>query len=290
MPKDSRDDGILQHYESDRGKIRGLIIDDYSLNYAHWNAESSLAQWLYNQKIPALGGIDTRSLTQKIREEGVMPAKICVNDDDVPWQDPNIQNLVKEVSITEPKLYGKGDKRIALIDCGCKNSIIKHLVDRGLQVLRLPWNFPVSEEEVDGVVISSGPGDPKSVPETVREVQRLLETGMPTFGICLGHQIMALAVEAQTYKLKYGHRGQNQPVACTDNQKAFITSQNHGYAVDADSLPGDWQNWFNNLNDQTSEGLMHRSGRFFSTQFHPEASPGPTDTSFLFDRFLEVLK
>lgn len=289
MPAPEKLNDINIYYESEGGKITGLLVCDYSQEYRHWNAEISLAQWLYNQKIPAITGIDTRSLTRHLRAQGTMPGKIII-EHDPDFVDPNERNLVQEVSIKEPQLLGRGKKRVLVVDCGCKESILSGLINREVEVLRVPWNYPLRGENFDGLLISSGPGDPKMCPETVEEVTAVLEAGKPTFGICLGHQIMALAIGADTHKMKYGHRSQNQPVMNTENERAYITTQNHGFVVDGDKIPADWRNWFINLNDGSSEGLMHKSGKFFSVQFHPEAAPGPVDTTFLFDHFISLLK
>ncbi len=278
-----------RYFESQRGQVSGVIVENYSDYYSHHQAATSLAQWLYNQKIPAITGIDTRSLTQKIRESGAMPGKIVINSEDVPFYDPNRNNLVERVSIPQVQRLGNGKKRVALIDCGTKQSILKEMLSRDVELLRTPWNYPLSEERFDGLLISSGPGDPKQCPETVQQIRYAMEHDIPTFGICLGHQMMALAAGADTYKMKYGHRSQNQPVVDSATGKAYITSQNHGFAVDTDTLPKEWTALFTNLNDQTCEGLIHTSGKFFSTQFHPEASPGPVDTRYLFDRFVAML-
>ena len=289
MPSADQTNHLPQNYESDRGMISALIVDDYSEDYSHWNARLSLAQWLYNQKIPAISGIDTRALTKKIREKGVMLGKVIISDKEVEFYDPNQINLIEKVSIDEPRFYGKSKKRIMLVDCGCKTSIITDMLERDVEIIRVPWNYPLGDEKVDGLLISSGPGDPKMAENTIAQVETALRKDIPTFGICLGHQVMALAVGSDTYKLKYGHRSQNQPVINDEDQHCYITSQNHGYAVATEKLPQDWDNLFTNLNDGTCEGMIHKSGRFFSVQFHPEASPGPVDTSFLFDQFAALL-
>jgi len=278
-----------RYYESPAAKISGLIVEDYSADFSHFQAETSLAQWLYNQKVPGIAGIDTRALTRKIREQGVMSGKIVIDNAAVPFSHPNQDNLVKEVSPKTETFLGKGKKRILLLDCGAKQSIIDQLLQRDVQIIRAPWNFPIREAHVEGIVLSSGPGDPKMCKATVTQAALAFQKGIPTLGICLGHQIMALAAGGDTFKMKYGHRSQNQPVLDTITQKAYITSQNHGYAVNITTLPKCWRPLFTNLNDQTCEGLVHKSGKFFSAQFHPEASPGPMDTAFLFDRFIDVL-
>jgi carbamoyl-phosphate synthase small subunit len=285
MPDQGLDTGLPAHYESNRGQVSALVVADYSHQYHHWNADTSLAQWLYNQKIPALTGIDTRTLTKRLRARGTMLGKIVIDEQDPEFFDPQKHNLVARVSIDQPQLYGKGEKRVMVVDCGSKMNIVKQLVNRGLEVLVVPWNYPLQDEHVKGIVISNGPGDPKSCPETVREVQSVLNAGIPTFGICLGHQILSLAIGLDTFKMKYGHRSQNQPVMHLETSKCYITSQNHGYVTDTTDLPKDWKASFVNLNDETSEGLCHTSGCFSSVQFHPEAAPGPNDTSFLFDEF-----
>jgi carbamoyl-phosphate synthase small subunit len=278
--------GLPAFYEAESGQVSGLVVSDYSHQYHHWNADTSLAQWLYNQKIPAIAGIDTRALTKRLREKGTMLGKIILDDKDVPLFDPQQHNLVARASIDKPQRFGKGGKRIMVIDCGGKRSIVKELINRNVEVLMVPWNYPALDEKVDGVLISNGPGDPKTCTETIEQVQGLINNGIPTFGICLGHQILSLAIGLDTFKMKYGHRSQNQPVMHLETSKCYITSQNHGYVTDTTDLPAKWKPSFINLNDETSEGLMHASGLFSSVQFHPEAAPGPNDTAFLFDEFI----
>jgi len=289
MPKFSKKNGLLEFYESGKAQIKGLIVSEYSVNYEHWNAEVSLDKWLKNQGIPGLYGIDTRSLTKKLRERGTMLGKIVYMDDDISYYNPNEINFAPLVSIDKPIIYeGKG-KRIALIDCGCKNNIIRSLMNRGAYVMRVPWNYDLSTEKIDGVLISNGPGNPKMYKETIAIVKKIIELDVPILGICLGNQILALAAGANTYKLKFGHRSQNQPCLEVGSKRCYITSQNHGYAVETKSLQQNWIPWFFNLNDGSNEGIKHVSKQFYGVQFHPEASPGPTDTGFIFDYFMELL-
>ncbi len=290
MPQNNSDELKYPHYESQNAGITALVVADYSRSYHHWNAATSLAQWLYNNRIPAISGVDTRSLTQHLRVHGSLPGKIVIEKNDTDFYDPNSENLVAKVSSSAPQLYGKGERRIVLVDCGCKFNIIRELLQREVEVLRVPWNYPLSDEKCAGILVSNGPGDPKTVTETVTQVQKALEHDVPLFGICLGHQLLSLAIGADTHKMKFGHHSQNQPVTELQSKRAFITSQNHGFAVDGARLPAGWHVSFKNLNDDSCEGLEHKSGRFFSVQFHPEAAPGPTDTSFLFDRFLQVVR
>jgi len=265
---------LSEDFESDNIQIKALIVSEISEDYSHWKSGQSLSEWLQREKIPAISGIDTRTLTQVLREKGTMLGKIIIDDKDVTWENPNVLNLVSEVSIDKKEIHGKGHKRIALFDCGCKYSIIRNFVDRGFEVLRLPWNAKLLDENFDALFISNGPGDPKQSTATINSVKWAISQNIPTMGICLGHQIMALAAGADTYKLKYGHRSQNQPVMDMVTKQCYITSQNHGYAVDDSNLPEGWQPWFKNLNDNTNEGLVHESGLFKSVQFHPEAEPG----------------
>lgn len=277
-------------FESSRIQVQGLIVCDYSERYSHWDAQKSLADWLKESKVPALTGIDTRSLTKRLRERGTMLGHIEFPGKAVQDYDPNEVNLMPLVSPSEPIIYNKGGrKRVALIDCGAKNNIVQHLVARNLEVIRTPWNHDFAAEKLDGVMISNGPGDPKQCAATVKQIQKLLERRIPTFGICLGNQLLALSIGADTYKLKYGHRGQNQPVIDVTTNRCYVTSQNHGFAVNDKSLPEGWKVWFKNLNDDTNEGIRHETLPFRSVQFHPEAAPGPVDTEYLFDDLVSMM-
>ncbi|MFO7851684.1 MAG: glutamine-hydrolyzing carbamoyl-phosphate synthase small subunit [Bacteroidota bacterium] len=287
--KDTKDELHVFH-ESSSIHIRGLIVSDYSFDYSHWSAAESLHQWLETNDIPGIYGVDTRALTKRLREKGSMLGKIEPEGTETYFYDPNRENLVGEVSIKKPRTYGKGKYRIVLIDCGVKYNIIRNLLKRDTTVIRVPWNYDYHALEYDGLFISNGPGDPKTCAETITNISKSLQKDIPIFGICLGNQLMGLASGADTYKLKYGHRSHNQPVLQKGTERAYITSQNHGFAVDNESLGKDWEPLFININDNTNEGMKHREKPFFSTQFHPEASGGPTDTDFLFDVFIDNIR
>ncbi len=290
VPGTGEKDNMLEHYESDKIQVQAFIISDYSEQFSHWNAEKSLHDWMTEHNIPGIYGIDTRELTKILRKKGSMLGKIIADNKPVDFYDPNKENLVAQVSIKEKQVYGNGRYRILLIDCGVKNNIIRHLLQRDTTVIRVPWDYDISQEDYDGLFISNGPGDPTKCQITVDNLKSAYDKEDPMFGICLGNQLMALASGAETYKLKYGHRSHNQPVLQVQSKKAYITSQNHGYAVNNNSLNADWEPLFINLNDDTNEGFRHKSKPFFSTQFHPEASSGPTDTEFLFDEFIDMVK
>ena len=282
-------DEIGSPFESDKLQISGLVVSEVSADHNHWNATRSLPQWLVEQGVPALWGIDTRSLTKRLREKGSMLGKILMDENDVELYDPNRDNLIAQVSLNRPVVYAGGKHRIVVIDGGCKNSIIRSLLARGVTVIRVPWDYDFLAEKFDAVLVSNGPGDPMACEKMVAQVRRAMERDHPIFGVCLGHQILALAAGGNTYKLKYGHRSQNQPCKEVGTNRCYITSQNRGYAVDTETLPAGWEPWFTNANDGTNEGLRHRTRPFMSVQFHPEAAPGPVDTNFLFDEFLSMI-
>lgn len=288
VPGREIENGLLKNFESNKINLQGLIISDYSNEYSHWNAIQSLGDWLKEESIPALYGIDTRMLTRKLREKGTMPGKI-VFDEDIEFDNPNIRNLVADVSIKEPALHSKGEKKIVLVDCGVKNNIIQAFLRRNISVLQVPYDFDFLSIESDGILISNGPGDPKIVNSTIEKTRTAMKKNVPILGICLGCQILGLASGADTYKLRYGHRSHNQPVNESGTRRCYITSQNHGYAIDSNTLSEDWREWFVNDNDGTNEGIIHISKPFFGAQFHPEASPGPDDTEFIFDMFVRAI-
>ena len=290
VPKDIIEDELPKFFESAKVQISGLIIADYSNEYNHWNATKSLGDWLNENEIPAMYGVDTRALTKLIREKGALKGKLVYEDQNIDFYDPDKDNLVDQVCTREKIIYGTGKIKILLVDCGVKNNIIRHVLKRDATVIRVPWNYNFLKEEYDGILVSNGPGNPVHCVETIENLSKAMENDKPIFGICLGNQLMALASGAKTYKLKYGHRSHNQPVIMANSNKAYITSQNHGFAIDQQTLPMDWETLFINLNDETNEGLRHKSKPFFSVQFHPEASSGPTDTEFLFDDFIDLVK
>jgi len=289
-PARSEENDLYLFYESSSIHISGLIVSDYSFDYSHWNATESLDEWLKRNNVPGIFGVDTRALTKRIREKGAMLGKIEPEGTTIDFYDPNLVNLVTEVSTSEKKYYGSGRYRILLVDCGVKYNIIRNLLRRDTTIIRVPWDYDYHNEEFDGLFLTNGPGDPKMCGIAIENIRKSFDKEIPIFGICLGNQLMALASGADTYKLKYGHRSHNQPVLQVGTDKAYITSQNHGFAVDNKTLGSDWEPFFININDKTNEGMRHKSKPFFSTQFHPEASGGPTDTDYLFDDFIANIK
>jgi carbamoyl-phosphate synthase small subunit len=289
VPGEELYESISTIFESDQIHIAGLVVNYYSQEHSHWNAAKSLGDWLKEYNIPGICGVDTRLLTKKLREKGAMLGKI-VAEDDVPLHDPNQENLVAQVSPTQVQHYGRGQHKIVLVDCGTKTNILRCFLQRDVTLMRVPWDYDFTTLDYDGLFLSNGPGDPKMCGATIGHLQTALQQDKPIFGICLGSQLMGLAAGGDTFKLKYGHRSHNQPVKRTGTQRCYITSQNHGFAVDPATLPAEWSMLFENLNDGTCEGIQHQSKPFFSTQFHPEAAGGPQDTEFLFDDFLTAVE
>jgi carbamoyl-phosphate synthase small subunit len=290
VPPMIRENGLLKYYEAEKIHIAGLIISEYSFESSHWNAWNKLSNWLIENQIPAIGGVDTRAITKLLREKGSTQGVIEFPGQKIDFADPNTQNLVAQVSTREIITYGSGKHKIVLVDCGVKYNIIRKLLERDTTVIRVPWDYDYSKMEYDGLFISNGPGDPKQCNITVGNISKSMGEEKPIFGICLGNQLMCLAAGGDTYKLKYGHRSHNQPVLLKGTNRCFITSQNHGYATLTESLNDQWEELFVNINDNTNEGIKHKSKPFFSTQFHPEASSGPTDTDFLFDEFIAMIE
>lgn len=293
--------GLPLYFESDRIQTSGLIIHELCTEPYHWASTRTLDKWLLDEGIPGISGIDTRHLTKKLRTHGVMLGIIQTFEEgeepdldsllkeaqSIP--DPNATDLVREVSVKEPVNYNvDGKHTVVLIDCGVKNSIIRNLLKRGINVIRVPYDFSaeqIMDYHPDGVFLSNGPGDPKKCVKTIEAAKELIDK-VPVMGICLGAQIMALSQGGDTYKLKFGHRSQNQPALDVNTNRCYITTQNHGYAIDTECfcrIP--LEPWFVNPNDKTIEGVRHKSRPAFAVQWHPEASPGPYDTEFLFDEF-----
>jgi len=290
VPPRSEKDDVSEYYESDKIHCKAIVCQDYSAFHSHWQADRSLGDWLKEEKIPGITGIDTRALTKHLRDKGSMLGKIIIDGcGDVPFYDPNLENLVGKTSCPVVETHGDGNKTVVLVDCGTKHNIIRCLTRRGVKVMRVPWNYDFTKIPYDGLFISNGPGNPDLAQETVVNIRKAMEIGKPICGICMGNQLLAKAAGAKIYKLKYGHRSHNQPVRKVGTNTCFITSQNHGFAVDSETLPTDWEPLFINMNDGTNEGIRHKTKPFFSAQFHPEASSGPKDTEFIFDEFVKLL-
>lgn len=296
-------------WESKSIQVSGLIVSNYIDTPSHFQSKKTLAEWFKKENLPLLEIKDTRAIAQKIRYEGAMLGKIVIKDD-ITFYDPNVDNLVAKVSTNEviiSKPEGQRKKTIVLIDCGAKDNIKRCFLKRGVNVIVVPWDFdpfiPNLEKQIktldtlgtldtidtlpkiDALFISNGPGNPKMADKTIKIIKKSLENKIPTLGICLGNQLLALAAGGDTYKLKFGHRSQNQPCLLTDSSRCYITTQNHGFAIG--DVPPNFKPWFINANDNTVEGIIHEKHPFMAVQFHPEANPGPKDTEWIFDYFLE---
>lgn len=301
VPSSVKDEfGLLKYFESPNIQAAGIIVADVALQYSHWTAVESLGQWCAREGVPAISGVDTRAIVTHLREQGSSLGKIVIGeeydaDEDEAFEDPSAINLVRRVSTKAPFHIPSpaGDMHVALIDCGVKENILRSLVSRGASVTCLPWDYPIHKiaGHFDGVFISNGPGDPTHCQQTSENLRKLMETSqIPIMGICLGHQLLSMAIGAKTIKMKYGNRAHNIPALDLSTGKCHITSQNHGYAVDASTLPSDYKEYFINLNDGSNEGMIHKHRPIFSTQFHPEAKGGPLDSSYLFDAYCKEVR
>ena len=297
-------DGIPKFFESNKIQLRGLVVHELSLTASHWNLSMTLDEWLYNEKIPGISGIDTRALTKNLRTGGVMMAALVVSDteinvDEIKKQlssapNYNSEQFMDTVSTKQEVTYGSEEKSVVVIDTGTKNAILRNIRDLGYKVIKLPWNTSfekIMSYHPKGVVISNGPGDPQKCPDTIVTARKLIENNIPTLGICLGAQIIGLAGNTQTYKLKYGHRGQNKPCVNLENNQVYVTSQNHGYGITPESLnTSEFNLWFTNADDKTVEGIKHKKQNCIAVQFHPEAAPGPYDCKFVFEELKQLME
>ena len=277
-------------FESAKAQVAGLVVGEYSKKYSHAKAKESLGEWLKHWRVPALTGVDTREITKTLRTRGVMLGHLSEGKEYLGFYNPNTENLVARVSCKKKIAYGKGKRVIVVVDCGIKENILRSLSRSGITLIRVPWDYDFTNEKYNGLVISNGPGNPEACVPTIAHIKKAFESGKPILGVCLGVQLLALAAGAKTYKLPFGHRSQNQP--CLDvagSSRCYITSQNHGYAVDEKTLPKGWSVWFKNANDGSVEGIRHKRFPWRAVQFHPEASPGPTDTMWIFHDFLEEI-
>ena len=287
------ENGLPTFMESDRIYASAIIVSDYSEDYSHWNASESLSDWLQREKVPGITGIDTRQLTKVLREHGVMMGrlKFSENFEYSEFSDYGSVNWVDRVSCKDIIRYNEGaGKKVVLVDCGVKANIIRCLIRRGVEVIRVPWNYDYTAMDFDGLFLANGPGDPDMCEDAVNIIRKQMsQSRKPICGICMGNQLLAKAGGARIYKLKYGHRSHNQPVREVGTNRCYVTSQNHGYAVDAATLGREWRELFVNMNDGSNEGIRHQTNPWFSSQFHPEACSGPVDTEFMFDLFIEAL-
>jgi len=300
VPNEERDEyGILKYFEGENISVRGVVVCEYSKGFSHYRGKKSFSAWLEEKGVSGIAGIDTRALTQYLRDYGSQRGQILPEGSSPqPFQslpDPNTQNLIAQVSTSEQKTYTPKNSiaKVAVFDLGIKQNIIREFLKRKVEVVLLPWDSDITKEmdQFDGVFFSNGPGNPEIVASTIQKnVMVALQKKIPLWGICMGNQVLALSVGGKTKKMKYGNRGANQPCKELKTGRCFITSQNHGYEVDADSLPEGWMVSWKNLNDGSTEGIQHESLPAYSVQFHPESCPGPEDANILFDEFLEAIQ
>lgn len=277
-------------WESEKLQASGVVVGTTSPCTSHWDAQCSFLDWLEQQRVPLITAVDTRALTKLLRKKGVALGAICAKGKRPKhFPDPNHTHLVKQVSLPMKQVYGSGPKKVIAVDCGMKDNILRCLTKFPIEVTRVPFDYDYSDDDYDGLFLSNGPGDPTVCKETVAILKKSLDRKKPIFGICLGAQLLSLAIGGKTYKLKFGHRGHNQPCRDLDTNKCILTSQNHGYAIDEKTLPKGWRVLFRNLNDDSVEGIAHNKLPYFAVQFHPESHPGPTDPAYLFETFYRML-
>ncbi len=303
-PQAKDESGIPKYFESDKIQVRGLVVHELSELASHWNLKMTLDEWMHNEQVSGISGIDTRELTKKLRTSGVMMAALVVSDSEIDVEEVKKQlaatkpytseEFMDQVSTAQPQSIGTEKECVVVVDTGVKNAILRNIRDLGYKVIRLPWNATIEQVlsyKPKGVVLSNGPGDPEKCPQTIQTAKQLIEKNIPTLGICLGAQILGLAGGANTYKLKYGHRGQNKSCLNLKNNQVYVTSQNHGYCINPDSLKNtDFDLWFTNTDDKTVEGIKHKNKKIIAVQFHPEASPGPYDCKYVFEELDNLIK
>lgn len=292
--------GLPRSFESLSIKVRGVVVQEACSVPSHWASRRTLDQWMKSEGIPGIQGVDTRALVTKLREAGVMLGVITRSGPEEAREALrraeryDSLDLVREVTVKDPLVHGSGGRRVVVLDCGVKHGIVRNMMARGYQVVRLPYDSSYSsvmKHEPDGVVVSNGPGDPRLCTITSKCTEALVDSDVPVLGICLGEQVLGMALGAKTLKLKYGHRGQNKPCVDLLTGRGYVTSQNHGYTLDHSSLKGTGlRPWFVNSDDLTIEGVVHESKPCMAVQFHPEATPGPYDTQFVFDRFVDTME
>ena len=303
-PEQKNDDGIPNHFESEKIQVKGLIVHELSTTASHWNLSMTLDEWMNNENIPGISGIDTRHLTKILRQSGVMMGALVVSENEIDEDkvkeqlnsaiNYNDEKFMDQVSTKEIQIFGKDKKNVVLVDTGAKNAIIRNIRELGYNAIKVPWNTSIEKIESlnpQGVIISNGPGNPEFCQETIKTAKTLIEKNVPMLGICLGAQIIGIAGGAETYKLKYGHRGQNKPCINIEDNQVYVTSQNHGYCINPDSLKNsEFDLWFTNADDKTVEGIKHKDKKCIAVQFHPEASPGPYDCKFIFDKLKKLME
>ena len=303
-PEIKDEDGIPKYFEADEIQARGLVIHELSHTASHWNLSMTLDEWMYNEKIPGIAEIDTRALTKKLRTSGVMMAALVVSDTEIDVEAVkkqlseaphyNSEQFMDSVSTKDEKVYGNEEPTVVIIDTGAKFAIIRNVRELGYRAVVVPWNTPyekIMSYNPKGIVLSSGPGDPQNCPATIETTKKLIENNVPTLGICLGAQIIGIAGNTETYKLKYGHRGQNKPCVNLETNQVYVTSQNHGYGIKPESLEkSDFNLWFTNADDKTVEGIKHKTKKCIAVQFHPEAAPGPFDCKYIFEELKGLME